>query len=633
MLSTFHGVELGKKGLNAHQVGMDTIAHNLGNIETPGFSKQKVNNTTFHPIYEPSANHPNQAGQIGTGVMVENIERVKDALIDDQIFYEKGGLGFWDAKQDYLHKIEMLMNEPGKPNIRTVMDAMWEGITKVVQDPTEIAARFELIERAKAVTDTVNHVYNSLSKLQEDANMLIIDKVAEINSMASEIAKLNVQIVKSEALGDNPNDLYDKRDLLIDKLSKLIDIKVERKNNKEVIIYLGSENLVQGPIFNPLVAKSNPDNKGFVDIQWEDGRSVRLGEGYLAGLLSARDEDLQGAMNNINSLAVNLTDAFNEVHKDGFGLNKSTDVNFFKAIPLSPYADGGYDFNNDGVVDGTALFKVSGTEVLKKETLAGTGGYLNFGPSKANGPDIVVQYQPTDTIQAVMDKINQSEAGVTAYLNHKGQLSLKAKFPSDNSFPEFAIRHIEDSGNLLTGVAGLLAGSGAQNSFDYKNVNGIAKFISPANNISFTPQTNPAGWMAVDDMILADPQTIAASGGIDTTGDGNPNMMNGLADNRNAMALMDLRYAKIMVESQSTFGEFFQSIIGDFGERSKTAITNFDKNDGVVQSLQNLKDKISGVNVDEELTKMLQFQHGYNASAKLVTVFDRMLETILRMGA
>ena len=633
MLSTFHGVEVGKKGLAANSIGMDTIAHNLSNIDTPGYSKQKVNNATFHPIYEPSANHPMQAGQIGTGVMVQDIQRVKDVMIDDQIFYEKGGLGYWEAKKDYLHQIEMIMNEPGKPNIRTALDAFWDGMSKVAQDPTEVAARYELIERTKALTDTVNHVYNSLATVQNQANMLAIDKITEVNSMADEIAKLNVQIVKSEALGDFPNDLYDKRDLLIDKLSKIVEIKVERKNNKEVIIYLGSENLVQGPLVNHIVGVANPDNKGYIDVKWGDGRMVKLGEGYLGGLISARDEDLQGAMNNLNSLAVNITESFNEVHKDGYGLNKATGVNYFKEIPLSPYANGDYDFTNDGIVDGTAIFKVSGTQALDKNTLAGVGGSLNFGPAKKGGPDIVIDYQATDTIQKVMDKINQSQAGVSAYLNPKGQLSFKARFPEDKNFPEFAIRHIEDSGNLLSGVAGLLAGSGAQNSFDYKNVNDITKFISPEYNISFTPQENAAGWMKLDDRILADPQTIAASKGIDTTGDGKPNIMNGLADNRNIIAMMDLRFSKTMVETQSTFGDFFQTIVGDFGTRSETAQVNFSKNDSVVQNLQTLKDKTSGVNVDEEMTKMITYQHGYNASAKLVSVFDRMLETLMRMGA
>ncbi len=633
MLSTFHGIETGKKGLMSNNMGIQTTGHNLSNVETEGYSRQKVNLSTTIPLYEPSANRVEVPGQIGTGVQVEDIQRVRDQAIDDRINYEKGGLGYWETKQKFLHQLETIFNEPDKPNLRTVLDDFWESWQKLAADPTEQASRLELIQRAELLAKTMNHTYNSVYDLRQNVNLLIEQKIAEINHIAREIATLNIQIVKSEAMGDKPNDLYDKRDLLADRLSKIVDIRIERNNKHELIVYIGTENLVQGGKVHEVRGVGEPENDGLTAVLWDDGRQVKLGAGELAGLMDVRDNDLRKALQNLNSLAVNITDTTNEVHRDGFGLNLTTNNNFFKEIPLSPVANGDYDFNNDGIFDGVAIFRVSGTERLDEHTVIGSSGFLNFGPSRFNGQDVLIQYQATDKVKDVIERINQSDAGVVAYLNHKGQLSLKAKIPEDRRFPQFVIRHIEDSGNFLVGVAGILSQSGANGAFDYRTPGNITKFNVPAENIALTFQKNQGAWFALDEKILANPDNIAAAAGIDTNGDGDPDRINGLGDNRNALQIAELRHRKIMIEERSSASDFIKAMIGDFGTRSQAAIVNMDKNKAVVDSLENLRKQISGVNVDEELSKMIMYQHGYNASARLVSVIDRMIETLIRMGA
>jgi flagellar hook-associated protein 1 FlgK len=634
MMSTFSGIEVGKKGLQANNTGISTIGHNLSNVETEGYTRQKVNLTASEPIYEPSANRVETPGQIGQGVVVEDIERVRDQAIDDRIMMEKGGLGYWKTKQDFLHQVERIFNDPNSPNIRTALDAYWESWQKVASNPTERAAREELVERTKSLTDLVNHDFVSLNDLRGKADALVQQRVNEVDNMADEIATLNVQIVKSESLGDQPNDLYDKRDLLVDKLSKIVDIRVERTNKHELLVWIGSENLVQGGLVNRLKAVGSPQNEGLSDVVWESsGRLLKYGQGELAGLVSARDHDVKGSIDNLDSLAQNIMDSTNEVHRDGFGLNLKTNRNFFKENRMSPYATGDWDFAGTGNPDGTAVFKVSGSQVLKNDTVAGSSGFMNFGPMKPGDPDVTVAYKTTDTIKDIIDRVNQSDAGVAAYLNQRGQLTLKAKMPEDPRYPEFVIRHVEDSGNLLVGVAGVLNASGAQGAFDWRNRGDAGKFNVPDYNLAMTPRKHPSAWMQIDDAIVSDPDTIAAAGGFDITGDAKPDKINGLGDNRNALTIAELRHKPVMVESQSDFGQFFQSMVGSVGTKSETAKVQMDKDQAVVDSLEGLRKQVSGVNVDEEMTKMLMYQHGYNASARLISTMDSMLQTIIRMGA
>ena len=179
----------------------------------------------------------------------------------------------------------------------------------------------------------------------------------------------------------------------------------------------------------------------------------------------------------------------------------------------------------------------------------------------------------------------------------------------------------------------MLNSNGAQGAFDYRNIGDAAKLNIPNYNISLTPQKYASAWMSIDEKIVANPDSIAAAGAMDTSGDGKPDRINGLGDNRNALAIADLRHKEVMIEKQSTFGDYYKFMVGEVGTTSETAKVNSDKNQVVVESLENLRKQVSGVNVDEELSKMLMFQHGYNASARLVSTVDRMIETIIRMGA
>lgn len=633
MLSTFHGIEVGKKGLVGNNVGMDTVGHNLTNIETEGYSRQNVNMTTWVPLYEPSATHPATTGQIGSGVIAENIERIRNSAIEGRINDEQSSLSFWETKQQFLEQVEMIYNEPSDAGLRSILDAYWESWQSVSNDPSESAAREELVQRAQSVTDTVNAMYFSLRELRENADLLVYEAVTQINSKAEEIAALNVQIIKSEALGDSPNDLYDRRDLLIHELSEKANINVEWGNDNEVIVYIGAENLVQGGKVNKLQLVGNAANDGYYDVQWTDGRTVEFSGGEIHGLLTVRDEDIKTAIDELDAFTVNFVSATNEIHRDGFGLNVTTDVNFFEESYLSQYANGDYDFNNDGAVDGTAIFKVSGTEEVDTSKLVGTAGELNLGSATSNGDPISIAYAADDTIQDVIDRINQSDANVNVYVNHKDQLTFKATLPGDDLLPKFSIQHLEDSGNFLVGIAGILNASGADGAFDYQNVNAIEQFASPTESIDLTPSVHPAGWFAVDSAIIADSNKVAASGAYETTGDGDPDRMLGLGDNTQSLLMADLRYKSMMVESELTFGEYYQSMVANMATRSETAGTNVTRSEDVLETLENMQDQYSGVNVDEELTKMMMYQHGYNAAARLITTIDGMLETLINMGA
>lgn len=634
ILSSFHNIEVGRKSLLAHSDALKTTGHNISNLNNPDYSRQIVHLKDFHPIYDPSWNRETTPGQIGTGVVVEDIVRARDQFLDDRIIFEKGVLGFWEARRKFLYQLQLIYNEPEGPNIRTALDEYWDALQKVAMDPTEISSRVVLVEKASALASQIRHEYNSIVKLREQANELIKQKINEINGYAREIAHLNNQIQKLEALGDNPNDLYDRRDALVEKLSKIMDIKVGRSDKNEFMVMVGSEILVQGEGYHEVIGIPNPNNKGFVDLYIGNAeRRLKVSDGELFGLVYVRDVDLVEDMKRLNSFAINLIESVNEIHRDGFGLDGTTGLDFWVKKPITPDLRGNYDSNEDGIFDKTAIFKITGTNKLNLDDFINSSGVINFGPNYPGGPDITVTYNENDTVKSVIEKINNSGAHVVAYLNHRGELTIKAKISTSSEYPDFVIRYLSDTGNFLVGFAGILHGSGEVNAYDWNNIEQTAQIRGDINYYSVAPLDEPALWIDVNPLIVKDPRLIASAGGKDLNGDRIPDTTNGMGDNSNILLMAGLKDKKVMLERDSTFLEYLKFIVGDVGTRSNISEVAIKKQELVIQNLSKLREAVSGVNLDEELTKLISYQRAYEASARFITYIDSMLDTIInRMG-
>lgn len=628
MISTFHGIEMGKRSLVAHTQAMNVTGQNLNNLNTEGYSRQKIELQTFSPLYIPGLSRENTPGQIGQGVEVATVRRIRDQLVDNRIISSSKDFGYFDMKNKYLHQMQLVYAEPSVYNdpmmyntLRRGFDEFMNAWSDVANNPEEKSARTVLVEKANILTNSVQHHFQQMTDIRNNVNMEIEEKVKEVNDLAMKIANLNDRILRSEAVGDNPNDLYDKRDLFIDRLSKIADVNVSREDSNELVLYIGSKMLVQGGEYEQLRMIPDSANRGYNDIYWADGEMVQFRGGELAGLVDLRDVDLYEEQKKINSFAVNVADLVNEIHRDGFGLNGTTGNSFFIEYPYTTDASGNFDADRDGADDSTYLFKISGTNKVELTDKIGIRGEMNI-----NGVNI--EYTETDTLQNVINKINEAGAGVNAFVNAQGKLSLKADYFTDGETPDFVLRHVEDSGMFLTGYAGILQQSGADGAFDSSNVGEVAKLR--ADSVwSIAPLTDPAVYMAVDSKIKKDVNYIAAAGGVDTTGDGIKNISNGSGDSSNALRISSLKENHVMVGMSMTFSQYFENLVADVGSRAREAESGFKVQETMMNNLENLRKSVSAVNLDEEFANLIKFQHGYNATAKFVSEMDKMLETLI----
>ena len=635
MNSTFMGLEIGKRGLMSHQQALHVTGHNISNAENKDYSRQRVVITAADPLYIPGLSRANTPGNVGQGSVVSTVERVRNEFIDDRIITEKNTMGFWKAKNDYIYQIEMAYNEPSDQALRSRLDQLWRAWEELSKYPEERSAREVVKEKAVALTQEVRHVYNQLYDLRLNANREIQHRVRQINLYARDIRDLNERILKAEAVGDNPNDLKDKRDALIEKMSSIIDISVGRTDRDEIIVYLGAENLVQGEVIRPLEAVMDTDNNGLFKVVWKDtGTDITNKGGELAGLIDIRDNVLRRNINDVNAFAMNLIDMTNEVHRDGFSRRNETNVDFYEHMMISDNREGNFDLNSDGVDDVTAIFKVSGNNRVDASAAIGITGTMTFVMNNELESEAVVDYNESDTVLSVMKKINDARLGVVAYINHNSELALKATTAQDNDKKNFMIRHIEDSGKFLVGLTGILKQSGAQGAFDYRRINDIGKLLPAREHITIAPEYNPASHMAVAEAIINDVDRISAARGKDIGGTGDYNTSNGIGDGSNALRIAKLRHTNGMVDNNTTFNDFYISVISRVGSEGEEAKDRIENQETLMKNLTNLRESVSGINLDEEMANMVAFQHGYNAAARVISTMDRMLDTIInRMGA
>ncbi|NOU58033.1 flagellar hook-associated protein FlgK [Brevibacillus borstelensis] len=344
MRSTFHGIEVSKRGLFAQQSALNTTGHNISNANTEGYTRQRANMQATMGLPYPGMFASIEPGLLGTGVNVTSLQRIREEFLDVQFRTENKHYGYWEARRDGLQKIEVIMNEPSETGLQKVMDELWKSWQDLSQNPESLSSRAVVRQRAIALAETFSALTTSLNELQRDLDNVVQTKVLDINSMAKQISNLNQQIGDLVPHGYRPNDLYDQRDLLLDKLSKMAEIKVTPGENGMVNVTIDGQPLVNGREQVTMAAVKN-EVTGFYDITLgEEPFTPRSGS--LLGTFEARGIATVGAdgsviktgpvpdmIKRLDTLATTLAAEVNKLHSTGMNLN---DIEKRKTDPTAP---------------------------------------------------------------------------------------------------------------------------------------------------------------------------------------------------------------------------------------------------------------------------------------------------------
>ncbi|MCR5346341.1 MAG: flagellar hook-associated protein FlgK, partial [Fretibacterium sp.] len=265
-MSTFAGIEMGKRALNAFRLGMQTVGHNISNMETEGYSRQRVNYSTVQPMDLPGI------GQVGQGVQADEIVRIRDEFLDFQYRSNQATLGYWDKINELYETMQNYIAEPAGEGVRSSMDTFFNAMQTLQQTPEDAAARRALVESAQSLGNMLTSVVDGFETYNKAVNQEVQSSVDEANEILHKIAALNKQIYHAEALDQNANDLLDQRDLLLDKISSMIDVTYNEPQGTnptgEFFLTLNGRALIQGDHVRELKAHAFQwDGQVYYDVQ------------------------------------------------------------------------------------------------------------------------------------------------------------------------------------------------------------------------------------------------------------------------------------------------------------------------------------------------------------------------------
>ncbi|HHT01243.1 MAG TPA: flagellar hook-associated protein FlgK [Firmicutes bacterium] len=513
MAGTFFGFYTALRGMMAQRHGVYTTSHNVANANTEGFSRQRVvlEATPAYPV--PALNEPGGTGwQIGTGVNVQETTRVRDRFLDGQIRRESGILGQWDEVQDVLGNVEVVFNEPNDHGLNALFAKFWGAWQELAMYGESSPVRTNVVEFGKSLAEALNHSARQLVAIQADIDTAIAINAQEINSMAKQIAALNRQIKNITLAGDAPNDLLDRRDLLLDRLSEFVDCQVaehsvlvngQMVSDGQVRVLVDGRALVDidaaGDSFGNEVAVGETGEEPW-QLYWAGDPAPRTeiapGQGRIAGLQQAR-ASVQEYRDRLDVLARGLAENINALHRGGYDLH-------------------GQPVDSDGLAD----------------TDACENYFVALGDPPGLG-DI-------------------SQAGITA-------------------------ANIGVNLNLVNDVSRLAAAATGSGQGEAGNALKIAQ--------------------------LKD-QLLEVGGGTMTP-----------------------------ATSGVTLDDYYRNMIARLGVEAAEAERMTENQTVLVDQLTWRKQSVAGVSLDEEMGLMLQYQRGYEASARMITTLNEMLETIIhRLG-
>ena len=569
MSGLFGTLNIGRSGLTTSQASVNTTSHNISNINTEGYSRQRVNIVTSRPQNNPSY------GQIGTGAQIESIQRIRDSFLDYQYRSQNSSLGQSTQRSNYLTQIETIFNEPSDSGISKTLSEFFSAWQDLSNSATSTANRTSVVQQTVTLTNLVKSTYTKLEDLQNNAQSLLKTNAVDVNSLLDRIQNLNDQIKSVSASGQTPNDLMDSRDVLLDELSTKFGINIDKTKYDGINVSANDSN---GMVSSTLVS-SDGTGVGARLSYISSMQSVGAGVYEISYYKYGDSTDNQ----NLQTMRVSgLTEADKENLLNNRLIWATTDGTACKSD--------GSEISYDHIIDASELrvFSPSTGEIAGNQTSqADIKEYMaqlnNLAAGIAYSVNAVLSGDTTNATVSDSNKLFFVN-GDTASYNPDGKLSLA-------NDPEAGItaKNLTINQYLLNNVTEIdIRESTSSGEGDGKRALAIAQ---------------------IKDIML----------GIDA----------GITS-RTQLSFVDGSNMKLKNDSNgATIDDYFTNIIDQLGIQSQEAKRSVSNQKSAVESIDNSRQENSGVSLDEELASLIQFQHAYSANAKIISTIDELLDVVV----
>lgn len=597
MPSQFFGLYIAGSGLRASNAALNTTANNIANAQTTGYSRQQVTQQANNALRTYTT-----YGCAGAGVDTIAIERVRDSFYDVKYWNNNSRFGEFTAKQYYMRTIEDYFNDDGTSGFKSIFNKFSASLQSVTTNASSDNSKAQFIAAAKSLTDYFNNMYGNLQELQKDINLEIKQNVDQINSIAQEIATLNKQINVIELSGTTANELRDRRELLVDELSEIVDVDItemkiydsddlerETGGTRYLVKIAGGQVLVDGNDYNNLTYEARDtdqkvnqsDADGLYKIMWENGNEFSLVnasmDGKLKGLVELRDGN-NGA--NFNGMVEAVDEA-----------NHTITVKV----------------NDDYLKN------------MRGCTLSDTGGVINIGNkicyySSWEFDEATSTYtftmnnavSPADADMVGKNAKTESEIkyqGIPYYMEQMNEWIRQFAEAVNNIFTDGVDANGDAGCILFTGISGT---GDEYEAGDFADDNGYYELT--------------AGNFTINSALIADASLLGTRSSVDV----------GVEECGQIEELISLLTSKEKFSFRNgTAGQMLESLLSDVALNASDANTFYNVYNGLRNSIDNQRASISGVDEDEEAVSLVKYQNSYTLASKMIQTLTEVYDQLI----
>jgi flagellar hook-associated protein 1 FlgK len=669
-------IGIGLTGILSHQAALNTTGNNITNANTPGYSRQEV-------LFETQEGQRTGAGTIGSGVNVADIRRLANEYLVQQVREDSTLYGEQQALNSELSRLDNLLGGE-TTGLSNALNNFFASLQNAAEDPTSLPQRQLVLSEAQQVVNRFQALNQEFIQQRESIKTQMQQGVKDANTLLKSIAELNLAISESPGIaqGQMPNELLDKRDEKLRQLSELVSIKVTPTDGSQVNVSLSNGlSLVVGSNASTLGTRENAEDPTRLEFTLNNGgRTLNIDEqitgGKLGGLLRFDTEGLKPAFDELGRIAIALSDTMNHQHEIGMDLEGElgglffTDINSLEAQRSRVVPNG----NNAPSTTGQLAVEITDSSALPagRWTLQFSGDGRSYELIDQATGKTVNQGRLPDPAQSEisMPGFNIRVEGGTfnagdKYLiqpsrNAAESIGLVVNREEDLAFAS-PVRATTGDNNIGTGKIDQGTMLNVRNPFTnsllpaFQSSGQLAngpitvEFDDPGTGLVFTvtdgsgnpigPANRPYTPGVANELFSDNPADGAEYQGFQFKITGQPAdgdtfeinyNSNGVSDNRNAELLAALGTANTLNGGSQNFSEGYAGLVEDIGVKTRQSQLDVDAGKTLLEQSTNQRESVSGVNLDEEAGRLIQYQAAYNASAQVMSVAQDLFNTLLQ---
>ncbi|WP_373077197.1 flagellar hook-associated protein FlgK [Zhongshania sp.] len=617
-------------GLIASQRALATTSHNIANVDTEGYSRQKVDFAT---------RIPQQLGgmSIGSGVTVSSVSRIYDGFTAGQLRSAQAAFSSVDASYQMASQLDNALADP-ELGVGAALSRFYNSVQGVADDPSSITSRQLMLAEAQGLGDRFADLSAQLDGLSREVNVRISTAVSDINDLAQQVADINKLISTANGKpGSMPNDLLDQRDQALVGLNELIGIKSIEQEDGSVSVFVGNgEAIVLGERTIKMAAVNNAFEPGRLEVAMNLGGNLsvvssNISGGSLGGSLNFRDGLLDETRNELGRISLAVANSMNAQNRAGIDLRGNQGGDIFSIPEPVAYRS----TNNVSATEVTAqitdLSQVTGDNILMRysgtswsffneasgATVTGVSGSGSVAdPFQLNGVQFSLNGPVSAGDQFVLRPTAGATGGIKPILTDPAAIAAAAATRSLSSGSNIGTAKISETDVVDSSNANLLDPVNIEflTATSYQ-INGSGSFTYTSGS-ELTINGNRvviSGTPVAGDQFSIGPNT------------------NAVGDNRNILKLAATESSKLLNNGATSVQDAVNGLVGDIAVATRSAQINKQSQENLLNQTRARHQSISGVNLDEEAANLLKFQQAYQAAAQATSIANEMFQTL--MGA